>query len=98
MPGIRSLFSILAILLAILVALFGGARREENMREASIWRVKAAEFRRMAERSQEVERERILSQLAARMEEQADAEEHRVESALRLPPDAEVVGALRSSA
>jgi hypothetical protein len=45
------------------------------MREAEVWRVKAADFRRMAQTSKEVERERKLLQLAAKFEAQADAVE-----------------------
>jgi hypothetical protein len=45
------------------------------MREAQVWRVKAADLRRMAQTSKEVERERKLLQLAALLEAQADAAE-----------------------
>jgi hypothetical protein len=43
------------------------------MREAQVWRVRAADFRRMAQTSKEVERERKLLLLAAQLEAQADA-------------------------
>jgi hypothetical protein len=43
------------------------------MRKAKVWRIKAADFRRMAETSKEVERERKLLLLAAELEAQAEA-------------------------
>ncbi len=67
------------------------------MNEACIWKVKAADFRRMAETSLEAERERKLLQLAATMEEQADAVERHAKApySVTLPPphNAEVVDA-----
>jgi hypothetical protein len=48
---------------------------EPIMREAQVWRMKAADLRRMAQTSKEVERERKLLQLAAMLEAQADAVE-----------------------
>jgi hypothetical protein len=49
------------------------------MRKAKVSRIKAADFRRMAETSKEVERERKLLLLAAELEAQAEAIEPRAE-------------------
>ena len=45
------------------------------MRNAEIWKVRAAELRRMAERAREVERERKMLALADKFEEAATTAE-----------------------
>jgi hypothetical protein len=47
--------------------------------DTKVWRVRALEYRRMAETSVEAERERKLLALAARAEEQAEAVEQDAE-------------------
>ena len=49
------------------------------MRKAKVWRIKGADFRRMAETSKEVEHERKLLRLAAELEAQVEAIEPRAE-------------------
>ena len=54
------------------------------MTDARVWRVKAAVFRRIAQISEEVERQRKLLALAATLEEHADSLEKTTGSTISM--------------